>query len=202
MNKGFILYIAVILCGWAVVITLNHFLTELRLWLNIVGVVGSTAAVIGIDGLVAHICHKNQRRIDPFSRFFNVTKRQKNVLAKLGIRKIKNYLPDLGILVKFPKGKIVDPKSKEYVYTYIMESCSGELGHILGAFFGFLIVFIFPPGLFPLWYWLCFGIPVASVNFVLCILPPLALRYNRYSLSQIYFRLAEKERRQAEIVKK
>ncbi|MCL2796884.1 MAG: hypothetical protein FWD58_02355 [Firmicutes bacterium] len=196
MNKGFYIYIAVILCGWAAIITLNCILTHIWPWLIAVGVIGSTVVVIAIDAVCAHICHVRQSRIDPFSRFFNVSKRQKNVLTRLGIRKLKNYLPDLGVLVKFPKGRIVDPKSKEYVRTYMMESCSGEIGHIFGAFFGFLILLIFPPWI-PLFagYWLSLTLPVALVNFVLCLLPPLALRYNRYSLAQIYLRLEAREKR-------
>ena len=182
----------------AAIITLNHFFAAPRFdyfptWLNFVGVTGSTAAVILLDGLLAHISHKCQHRLKPFGSFFNVTRKQKDILGKLGAKKLKNYLPDLGVIVKFRKDKIADPKSKEYIYAYILESCDGELGHILGAFLGFLIVFIFPPAVFPIGYWLCFGVPVAVVNFVLCILPPLALRYNRYSLSQIYRKLTEKE---------
>ena len=209
MNKGFVIYVSIIAFFCACFITFNHFFApplapwfdDFPLWFNILGVLGSTVAVIALDGAIAHICHKYQNRFDPFSRFFEVSKKQKTVLGNLGIKKIKNFLPDLGVLVKFPKDKIVDPKSKEYVYTYIVESCSGELGHLLGAFLGFLIVFIFPPGIFPLWIWLRFGVPVALVNFVLCILPPLALRYNRYGLAQIYQRLVLRENRQTETPK-
>ena len=204
MNKGFVIYISVITFFCTLFIMLNHFFAppltpwfdDFPLWLNIVGVLSSTVAVIALDGIFAHICHKNQNRLNPFSKFFNVSKKQKNILEKFGFRKIKNFLPDLGVLVKFPKDKIANPNSKEYIYTYIMESCSGELGHFLGAFLGFLIVFLFPPGVFPLWIWLHFGVPVALVNFVLSILPSFALRYNRYGISLIYQRLVRKEKSQ------
>ena len=200
MNKGLIIYISLILCSWVVMCTLGYFFTDIKLWVSIIGVIGSTVAVIAVDGGLAHLSHKLQARINPFSRFFNVTKRQKDILSKMGVRKLKNYLPDLGILVKFPKNKIADPKSKEYVYAYILESCDGERGHIWGAFFGFIIVFIFPPVLVPLWYqyWLSVSIPVACVNFVLCLLPSIALRYNRYALTQIYKRLDSREQRTQE----
>jgi len=195
MNKGLIIYIAVIVCGWAVIIALNWIFTVIPPWLIALGVIGSTVVIIAVDGFAAHLCHVAQPRMDPFSKFFNVTKRQKVILTKLGVKKLKNYLPDLGGFVKFKKGKIVDPKSKEYVYAYIMESCSGELGHIFGAIFGFLILLIFPPWV-PLFsgYWLTLTLPVACVNFVLCLLPPLALRYNRHALTQIYQRLDQRSK--------
>jgi len=161
---------------------------DFPLWLNVLGVLVSIVAVIALDGLIAHICHKLQNRVNPFSRFFSVSKRQKNVLGALGAKRYKKFLPDLGALVKFPKKKIAQPGSKEYIGLYLAESASGEAGHWIGAAAGFLIIFMFP-----LKYYLCFGIPVAAVNFILCVLPALALRYNRYSLQVIYKGLERRE---------
>ena len=162
-------------------------------WFNIVGVTVSTIAVIAVHGLCAHICHKNQSRINPFSKYFNVTKKQHSIYPKFGVKKFKTLLPDLGKLVKFPKGKILDPKSKEYLYFYLLESCSGELGHLIAIFAGFLVVF-----LFPLKYFLCFGIPVATINAILALMPLIALRYNRYNLQSMYKILESRENRKKE----
>lgn len=158
------------------------------LWFNIAGVVATTIAVIAIDGIVAAICHKFQDRLDPESKYFKVSKKEKLRLERIGVRSFKDYLPDLGMLVKFPKGKIVDPRSPEYLMRYIMESCSGEIGHLIGAFAGFILLFAFP-----LQYILCFGLPVAIVNFVLSLLPVFSLRYNRYRLTLLYIRLQREQ---------
>ena len=188
-------YISIIITCIAIIITVNYFVAmpiipDFPLWLNFVGVIGTTIAVIALDALIAHICHKIQNHINPFSRYFLVTKRQHRIYPKLGVKKFKNLLPDLGKLVKFPKGKIIDPKSKEYLYIYLLESCSGELNHLIAVFAGFLVVFIFP-----LKYFLCFGIPVAIVNAVLSLMPLLALRYNRYNLQSMYKMLEARENR-------
>ena len=191
-------YISIIIICMAAIITVNHFVATsvfdfFPIWFNILGVIGTTIAVIALDSLIAHICHKTQNRINPFSKYFNVTKRQHRIYPKFGVKKFKNLLPDLGKLVKFPKGKVLDPKSKEYIYIYLLESCSGELNHLISIFAGFLVVFIFP-----LKFFLCFGIPVAIVNAVLAIMPLIALRYNRYNLQSMYKILEARENRKKE----
>ena len=200
-----IFYIGIIIISAAAIITFNHFVApvlefpsgldffrvaDFPLWFNFLGVISTAIAVIIIHGLCAHISHKTQNRINPFSKYYNVTARQHRLYPKLGVKKFKNLLPDLGKLVKFPKGKILDPKSKEYLYFYLLESCSGERGHLMAIFAGFLVVFIFP-----LKYLLCFGIPVATVNAVLAMMPVLSLRYNRYNLQSMYKILEARENR-------
>ncbi|GHU98469.1 hypothetical protein FACS1894211_02250 [Clostridia bacterium] len=157
-------------------------------WFVSLGVWGSTVAVIALDALLAWACRAARNRMNPFSRFFAVSQKGKRVLTKLGVRRFKRFLPDLGKVVKFAKGKIAEPDNKDYIYQYMLESCSGELGHWAGILFGFLIVF-----LFPLKYCLYFGIPVAFVNAVLSLLPALSLRYNRYALTLLYKKLERKE---------
>ncbi|MCL1901220.1 MAG: hypothetical protein FWG51_02345 [Firmicutes bacterium] len=196
-------YLSTIIICIAAILTVNHFIApviefpswldflgvaDFPIWFNFLGVIGSAIAVIVIHGLCAHVSHKNQHKINPFSRYFTVTMRQHSFYPKLGVKKFKNLLPDLGLLVKFPKRKILDPKSKEYLYFYLLESCSGERGHFFAIFAGFLIVFIFP-----LKYFLCFGIPIATVNAVLALMPLIALRYNRFNLQSMYKILESRE---------
>lgn len=194
-----ILYIVVILLGMTTTALINVFVWQpvlnFPLWFNILGVVCSTIAVIAVHGASAAICHAFQKKLKPFSKYFNVTRKQKNILSALGVKRFKKHLPDLGFLVKFPKAKIADPKSKEYIYLYMLESCSGELGHTLAIFLGYLIIFIFP-----LKYYLCFGIPIATINAVLAILPILSLRFNRYSLGVVYKRLERAEKTNEEVL--
>jgi len=195
-------YLAVIILGNALVITLNHFFAyqlfglELSLWHIILGVVGSTIGAIIVDVTTAGLCHSIQNRLNLFSKYFYISKRQRSIMRRFGVDKFKDFLPDLGALVKFPKGKVVDPKSKEYVHRYIMESCSGELGHIVGLLaaiaIGLLTLFFIPQ------FFLPFILPIVIVNTVLCFLPVLSLRYNRCALYTIYQILDKRENRAAE----
>lgn len=183
----------IIIAGWnAVIIIMNIFvampLFNLPLWYNFVITISSTIAVIALDGLFASISHSQVKKMKPFSKYFAVSKREKIFWKKLGVKKFKEYLPDLGGLVKFKKRSIDEPENKEYIYRYMQESCCGEIGHLLGVFFGFAIIFIFP-----LKFWLYYGFPIAMLNAILSFLPVISLRYNRYSLSVIYKSLERKE---------
>lgn len=186
------LYLSVISFFVAAFIVFNHFvyapIMDLPLWLNIVGVISSTVAVIAVDGIAASVCHALQKKhFHPDGKYFIVSVAERRRLEKLGIKRLKKLVPDLGGIVKFPKGKILEPGSKEYVYLYLKESCSGEAGHIAGMILGFLIMLIFPR------FWFCIGLPVAIVNLVLSFLPVLVLRYNRHSLNNIYNRLVKRD---------
>lgn len=185
-------YIGTILFFMTGFMIFNHFIYApiygFPLWYNIVGVVVSTILVIAIDGIVAGICHALQKKhFEPTDKYFNVSKKEKNLWERLGVKYIKKLVPDLGSFVKFPKGKILEPRSPEYIYVYLKESCSGELGHVFGMFCGFLIILAFPQ------YWFCFGLPVAIVNFVLSFFPVMVLRHNRHSLNNIYQKLLSRQ---------
>ncbi|MBQ7365515.1 MAG: hypothetical protein IJW46_07950, partial [Clostridia bacterium] len=67
----------------------------------------------------------------------------------------------------------------------------GAVGHILGAFLGFLIL------LLPFCQPISVGLPIAIVNFILSMLPTCILRYNTPSLQRLWQRAkreAEKHR--------
>lgn len=190
-----ILYISIILVAMIIISILNYFISApifgFDIGYIIMATVVSTISVIVLDGILAGIAHIIRKKcVNPFGKYYNVTKFQKNFYEKIGVKSFKDYLPDLGKIVGFAKGKIADPKSKEYILEYMYESTRGELGHIVSVPLGFLIIFIFP-----LKYWLCFGVPVAIVNMALNMLPVISLRYNRYKLNILYNRLCQIENR-------
>jgi hypothetical protein len=161
-------------------------------WFNLVSIIVFILLAIAIDGLFAHIAHKLQPKLNYQSKYFTVSLKQTRILKRFGVKKFKDYLPDLGFLAGFKKGRIAEPKNPEYLLKYIKESCDGELGHLLGAVFGFGLIFIYP-----LHYWLCFGLPVALINMVLSIMPVMALRYNRYALMLVYQRMVRQQNAEA-----
>ncbi len=149
----------------------------------ILAVVLSTVAVIIVDGIFATFT----RWIFPKKWFgvdkthFMASKRECRFLERIGIKKWKDKVLELGMFANFRKNKIAQPNNPEYIKRYIYEANCGILGHALGAFFGYLIVFIYP-----LQYWLCFGVPVATVNLVLSLMPLFILRYNLPKLHVLY----------------
>ena len=152
-------------------------------WYIILAVVLLTVAAIIIDALCATLTRwifpKKWFGVD--KKHFMAGKKECRFYEKLGIKSWKEKVLELGMFAKFRKNKVAEPNNNEYVARYIYEANCGILGHALGALFGFLVIFIYP-----LQYWLCFGLPVAIVNLVLCLLPLFILRYNLPKLHTLY----------------
>ena len=145
----------------------------------------STAAVIALDGLFAFLLRRLPEKWFMYTRrFFTVSAREARFYEKLGIRKWKNKIPELGGFTHFHKNKIADPRNPAYLTRYLLEADYGMAIHLCTAVTGCLIVF-----LCPLRYALCFGVPVGFVNAVLNLLPFFTLRYNAFKLRRVLNRV-------------
>lgn len=182
-----VLYIATILISMIIIAVIDYFLFAPFFGMDLPYIVAavtlSTISVIIIDLIFALIV----RRFLPPSwfsvdkKFYMAKKREKLFYEKIGIKKWKDKVIELGALSGFRKNKIAEPNSSEYIERYIIEANFGIMVHIADIIFGFLVVFIYP-----LKYWYCFGFPVALVNVVLNLLPLFILRYNLPKLHRLY----------------
>lgn len=181
-----ILFPVLIVIAWFIIIGLNILINVpkfgFEIWYVVVAVVVSTILIITIDGITATIVRLLPNKwFNPFSKRFKVYKWEKNFYQKIGIKKWKDLVPELGHFTKFRKNKIQDPTNNEYIKRFLMEACYGRVGHFTSFFTGFLVIFIFP-----LKYCLCFGIPVAIVNVLLNSMSWMILRYNTPKLMSLY----------------
>lgn len=134
----------------------------------------STVAVIAVDGISAFIIRRLPERWFSYeSPLTSVSKKECALYTRLGVRKWRTKVPELGMFTGFHKNKVYDPGSNEYLKRYILEANYGVVIHWAGVPLGFLIIFICP-----LDWALRFGIPVATVNAILSLLPAFVLRYN------------------------
>ena len=175
-----------ILAAWIIIIGLNAWITmpiyNFDFWYIVIAVVGSTVAVIAIDGVTAALVRLLPSKwFNPMSKKFAVFKWEKRFYEGIGIKKWKDLVPELGHLTKFRKNKIEDPNSNEYVHRFLLEIVYGRSCHSVSFFTGFLIIFIFP-----LEYAMCFGVPVAIVNVIMNWMPVAILRYNYPKLMALY----------------
>ena len=186
------LYLIVILSAMALIILvnvlLNPILYNLYFWYIVLAVVLTTISVIAVSGFVATLV----RQVLP-EKWFNemdikVSKKEMRFYEKLGVKKWKDLVPELGFFTGFRKNKIANPKSIEYVDRYILEINYGIYVHFVSIFASFLIVFIYP-----LKYCLMFGIPVAIVSVILHLMPLFTLRYNLPKLKAIKKMLINKK---------
>ncbi len=142
----------------------------------------STVAVIIIDAVLAFIIRRlPEKWFDENKTFYSATKKLCIFYEKLGIKKWKDKIPELGGFTSFHKNKLLDPKNNEYIKRFILECNYGVVIHFSSVFLGFLVVFIYP-----LKYAFMFGIPVSLVNGILNLLPYFILRYNLYKLHVLY----------------
>lgn len=191
-----IFYPLIIVLGMGILILVNYFVSipifDFSVGYVFFGAFITLLITIVIDALVAGLTHLLPKKCaNPFSKFYTVSKQQKNLYEKLGVKRYKHLLPDLGKIIGFGKNKIEDASNKDYILKYLYESCYGELDHFVSIFMGFLVIFVLP-----IKYCLCFGIPIAIINVVLNLMPIISLRYNRYKLNIVYLRLVQKEKRE------
>ena len=182
-----ILYLSTIFAGMILIGVLNYFLAvpvfDFEWWFIILGVVVSTVAIILIDGVFAWLVRwvLPERWFGVDKTCFSAGKKECNFYEKIGIKRWKDKVLELGGFSGFHKDKLGDATSNEYVSRFIVEANYGVIVHVACIVFGFGVIFVFP-----LKYWLCFGVPVAVVNAVLNLLPLWILRYNLPKLHALY----------------
>ena len=134
----------------------------------------STVAVIAVDGIAAFIIRRLPQKWFAYDSIFSrVSKKECAFYTKLGVRKWRTKVPELGMFTGFHKNKVYEPDSNDYLMRYILEANYGFVIHVACVPVGFLIILICP-----LEWALSFGIPVAIVNAVLNLMPAFILRYN------------------------
>lgn len=111
---------------------------------------------------------------------FQPRKYQKHLYEKLGIKKWKDSVPELGKSAGFSKKNLTQPDDPEYIKHFLNEICYGEVLHItcmISALIGLIFV---PKGTL-----LTMGLPVAIVYFIYNIPSLMILRYNRPRLLKL-----------------
>lgn len=191
-----ILYLSIIILAM-VIITISNVTFNIAIFSNsililIASVVGAVIIEIIIDLILAGIVHSIKdncfKEINPI---FKVSKKECRFYEKIGIKRWKDKILELGVLGGFSKAKLVSNPDVEYINKFLMESYKGIIVHIANIIFGFLIMLI-PP-----YKWsLCIGLPVAIVNAILGILPIFVLRYNIPKLLIVRKRLLRTENRE------
>ena len=173
-------YALVIVISAGIICAANCLFTSAAVWLCVVLTVSAVIGLVILHGAGSAFIYSLRKHINPKSKYFNVSRKEKRFWEFFGVRKFKDYLPDLGAaFVGFAKGKIAEPKDIKYLEKYIHETCVGEIGHIAGACLGYLIMLCMPVNNF----WLYIALPCAVVNMFLAIMPMIAMRYNRYKLT-------------------
>ena len=179
-------YAAVILISDLLILALNYFLRGgglPALGQAALASFGGTVIVIAVDGLFAFLLRRLPGKwFAPGARLFRVGKKERTFLGKLGVKRWKNLVPELGCFTGFHKDRLGDPRDGERLGRFLLESNYGVVIHLENALCGLslpLFPFLRP---FSVWF------PIYFVNFVLHLLPVAILRYNTPPLRLLYKR--------------
>ena len=171
-------------------------------YMYLIMTVAAVAASFLIDAIVALIGRRcvPQKWLDPNKKFFCPDKKRLQFYEKLGVKKWKDKVPELGGFTDFHKNKLSDPWTNEYVEKYMIEACYGVVIHFFSPFFGFLIILLdYKMYTGWSWMWLTIMLPVALVNAVLIYAPTIILKYHIPKLKMLYdINLQNKKRREAQ----
>lgn len=148
------------------------------IWYAFYSVIINFIIIFALDALIAFIIHKlPEKYFNPNLKIYQVSKKEKKIIIKLGIRKWKDKVPDMGQLCDFKKGK-VESKEIVYLYKFLVEMCYAETIHVGMILIGFLDLIIWPR--------LSISIPLVLINFCLNFPPILIQRYNRPRMNDMY----------------
>ncbi len=172
------------------VISIFNILLDTASWHYVItAVVWCTALQFALDGLIAIIINKMPNRwFGVGNSFYRVSKKETKLYRKLGVKKWKDKVWELGGLGGFSKKELREPNNPKYVERFIIECNKGVLTHRLAYPIGFLAMLTVPN--------VCaftIALPVAVVNLFLNILPTIVLRYNTPMLISIWKRLKRKD---------
>ncbi len=183
-----ILYLSIIAISFTLIFVINgiiclNYLQSLAFTTLSLGIVTLIDASIAL--LIRAIPEEN---IDPFGKMMIVSKSERKIWEKLGVRAFKDLIPETGkYLCNFAKDKVEDTTDNVYLLKFLRETCYAEIMHAISAFVAFV------PLLFIPYKWSIY-LPVALTNALLQVLPVIVQRYNRSRLTIAYRYNERKER--------
>lgn len=111
---------------------------------------------------------------NPDNKIYNVSEKERNFLLKIGIKKWKDKIPEMGQTVNFKKDRLVDANNVEYIQKFLVETCYAESLHLCCAISAFVAMLFMPAGNF--WN---ISFPIAIIYAIYNIPSILIQRYNR-----------------------
>ena len=164
---------------------------------SVLATVFGALAVVSIDIIVAYIVKTLPKKwFTQDKKIFAMSKGERRFFEKIGIRRWKDRVPDMGVLGgAVHKRRMSSLSDNAYVSMFLSEAAYGQTIHLAAAVIGFALV-----PLYPLRFWYCFGLPIAVVNCVLNCMSMFVLRYNFGRLKTLYM-YNERKRQRANRVK-
>ena len=156
-------------------------------WLILLMVILCFVFEFVLDAIIAFVIRKMipEKYINPEAKIYNVKKWERNFYERLGIKKWKDKVLELGQASGFKKNHLESSDNSQYLARFILESCYGETIHLLSTILSFLILFL---GYWkPQYLWSIF-LSASFINAFVNLLPFMIQRYVRPRLMLLYKR--------------
>lgn len=187
-------YLIVILTADVLILLGNALLSDAGWGASALWTAAYTVGVIAIDGLLAWIIRwfpLPKAWFAPEARLFHTPGWERRLYRRLGLRKWKHLVPELGGFTDFHKDKLRSTSDADYLCRFVTENNYGTVIHLSNAVGGFALLAI------PIASRIGIALPVALINMVLSILPYMILRYNTPPLYRLYRAALKKQGTQA-----
>lgn len=139
--------------------------------------------IIALNAISCIIIELLPKKIfNPFGKLGKSFKWERKFYEKIGIRKWKDKIPEVGKYFRFSKSVLIDKSDNEYILAFIRETICGEIIHFVGFLLGFIIIFV------NIKSWFLIALPMIIANTIINIMPVMIQRYNRPKLLLLYQR--------------
>ena len=130
-----------------------------------------------LDALIAWVIHcLPPEWFNHKNKIYTVSKKERKIYEKLGIKNWKDKVPEMGQLCNFKKDKL-ENLNEDYIKKFLTETCYAEIIHYGMLLIGLFVLFIFPSNVF-----FSISLPLFFINAILQIPPIFIQRYNRPKL--------------------
>lgn len=153
------------------------FVSDVGFWLLTAWLFGAVIFEIAVNGLIAVTVCKwlPDKWFDHNKKIFSVPKWETNLYVKLGVKRWKDSVLELGQLNGFKKDKLASTSDPKYTEMFLLECNKGYIDHLTSIVFSGIVVLLFIPK--PL-LMLTIGLPVMFTSLIINFMSLAILRYN------------------------
>lgn len=153
------------------------FVPDVGFWLLTLWFFGAVLFEIALNAFIATLVCKwlPDRWFDHNKRIFSVPKWETNLYIKLGVKKWKDSVLELGQLNGFKKDKLASTSDEQYTEMFLLECNKGYIDHLTSIAFSAVVLVLFIPN--PL-LMLTIGLPVIFTSWIINFMSLAILRYN------------------------
>ena len=118
-------YIGIIIGANIIIILANVLFSDMTPWQSIFLPPVATISVIAVDGIGAYISRRLPEKFFVAAKTKVVSEAERKLYRRLGIKRWKDKVPELGGFTSFHKDRLENPSDKNYLARFLLEANYG-----------------------------------------------------------------------------